>query len=221
MTGTTVRLGEHLTQHDWRGALITGIVLVGFVGGSIVGRVIIEIGARRNIRSIASVTLAIETGLLLAVLGLGTHAVNTAGIVRSSVESVCSLLVLLALAMGLQTATLTRVGPLTVHTTFVTGMLNKLAQLFSHWTFHSYDLAHATAAQLPEIGKRQRKVSKQARFIFSIWCLYLIGAVCGTWLTDLWSFESLFVPCALLFAVIAMDQAQPLSLEEEKDQSER
>jgi hypothetical protein len=29
--------------------------------------------------------------------------------------------------MGTQTATLTRIGPLTIHTTFVTGMLNKFA----------------------------------------------------------------------------------------------
>jgi uncharacterized membrane protein YoaK (UPF0700 family) len=140
---------------------------------------------------------------------------------RSSVSSVCSLLVLLSLAMGLQTATLTRVGPLTVHTTFVTGMLNKLAQLVSHWMFHKYDLRHAASFQVPEVRERQRKVLKQARFIFSIWCLYLAGAVCGTFLTDLWSFKSLFVPSAVLLAVIVVDQRQPLSLEEEKDQSER
>jgi uncharacterized membrane protein YoaK (UPF0700 family) len=62
---------------------------------------------------------------------------------------------------------------------------------------------------------------KQARFIFSIWCCYLAGAVCGTFLTELWSFKSLFVPSAVLLAVIVVDQRQPLSLEEEKDQSER
>jgi hypothetical protein len=37
----------------------------------------------------------------------------------------------LAAAMGIQTATLTGIGPLTAHTTFVTGMINKLAALES------------------------------------------------------------------------------------------
>ena len=45
--------------------------------------------------------------------------------------------------MGLQTATLTRIGPLTIHTTFVTGMLNKFAQLLAHGMYHAYDLLRA------------------------------------------------------------------------------
>lgn len=221
MTGTTVRLGEHLTQKDWRSALITAVVLAAFVAGSIIGRIIIEVGARSALRSIASVTLGIEAVVLMVVSSLGSYAVGELGLVRDSLLVVCSLLAPLALAMGLQTATLTRIGPLTVHTTFVTGMLNKLAQLVSHWFFHIYDLQHAAASELPELRKRQQKISCQARFIFSIWFLYLVGATCGTWLTDLWSFRSFLVPCALLIAVITVDQLRPLSLEEEKDQSER
>ena len=47
------------------------------------------------------------------------------------------------------------------------------------------------------------------------------GAFSGTWLADRWSFESLLIPCCILVIVIAVDQARPLAIEEEKDQSER
>ena len=130
MTGTTVRLGQHLLQKDWRQAAIMGTVLAAFVMGSVVGRVIIEIGSRSAIRSIGSVTLAIEAALLVAVMVVGTRAL---GLHPRPLAAVCSLLALLAGAMGFETATVTRFGALTVHTTFVTGMLNKLAQLISHF----------------------------------------------------------------------------------------
>ena len=218
MTGTTVRLGQHLLQHDWRQVAITGAVLGAFVLGSVIGRVIIEVGPRFAIRSIGSVTLAIEAALLAGVIFMGTHAF---GFRPRSVVDVCSLLALLAAAMGLQTATVTRIGALTVHTTFVTGMLNKLAQLLSHLLFRSYDLHAAAPSRKENLQSQRSHISRQARFLLFIWLLYLAGAFCGTWFTGRWSFESLIIPCCILVAVIAVDQARPLSIEEEKDQSER
>lgn len=218
MTGTTVRLGQHLLQRDWSQAAIMGVVLAAFVLGSIAGRVIIEVGSRFAIRSIGSVTLAIEAALLAGVIVIGAHA---SGLRPKALPAVCSLLALLAGAMGLQTATVTRIGALTVHTTFVTGMLNKLAQLLSHLLFRSYDLHVAGPSRKGDLQDQRRHISRQARFLFSIWLLYLAGAFCGTWITDHWNFKSLLVPCCILVAVIAVDQARPLSIEEEKDQSER
>lgn len=55
------------------------------------------------------------------------------------------ILSLFAGAMGIQTATLTRIGPLTVHTTFVTGRRNKLAQLVTRWIFLEHDIHGANA----------------------------------------------------------------------------
>ena len=218
MTGTTVRLGQHLQQEDWRQAAIMGTALAAFVIGSVVGRVMIEIGSRSAIRSIGSVTLAIEAALLAGVMVVGTRAV---GLHPRSLAAVCSLLVLLAGAMGLQTATVTRIGALTVHTTFVTGMLNKLAQLISHLLFRSYDLHAAAPSRKAELRDQRHNISRQAKFLFFVWLLYLTGAFIGTWLTDRWSFESLLIPCCILVIVIAVDQARPLAIEEEKEQSER
>jgi uncharacterized membrane protein YoaK (UPF0700 family) len=214
MTGNTVKLGQHLIQHNWSAAILASCVLAAFVLGSILGRVAIEVGSRASVKSIASFTLALEFILLLAVAGHSRPA-------GANSIAVWWLLAMLAAAMGLQTATLTRIGALTIHTTFVTGMLNKFAQLFSHWLFRSYDVAHASPEGLPELVLQRRAAARKARFIFSIWILYVIGAVCGTVLSKLWALHALVIPCFALLGAIVADRIRPLSVEEEKDQSER
>ena len=222
MTGTTVHLGQQLIQHNWKAAIIGCTVLATFVFGSIVGRVIIEIGSRYSIQRIGSFTLTLELVLLAAVIPFGRHVLSPQPFHTAPLVLLCLLLATLAVAMGLQTATLTRVGALTVHTTFVTGMLNKLAQLISHYLFHSFDLwRSAVTLRTTELLRQRRDTLREARFIFSIWLLYLAGATCGTWLSLRWRLESLYLPCCILLLAVAAEIAQPLSLEEEQDQSER
>jgi uncharacterized membrane protein YoaK (UPF0700 family) len=160
MTGTTVHLG-----HDWITgqhieAAIALSVLGGFVLGSIGGRALIEAGARVRVRSVASVTIAIEAALLLGFIAV----FNTLSRTPKSPASISLLLILLAVAMGIQTASLTRIGPLTVHTTFVTGMLNKLAQLISHFLFRSYDLIRADERDAPRLRKMRNQHMHEALF---------------------------------------------------------
>lgn len=206
MTGDTVHLGQALMQRRWADAVPPGCIILAFLVGSIIGRTCIEIGWRRAIRSIASVTLLIEAGLLVVVIAsirLGSP----------SWASTVILLAILAAAMGMQTATLTRVGSLTVHTTFVTGMLNKLAQLLSQALFLTFDINRGRPA-----AQQRTKVIRQASFIFSIWLLYLTGAVIGTLLTSSLGIDCLVIPVALILIAVALDQVAPLSIEEEQDQ---
>jgi uncharacterized membrane protein YoaK (UPF0700 family) len=217
MTGTTVRIGEQLVRGNWKAAAVAATVITSFLIGSIAGRVLIEVGTRRPLRRIASLTLGLETLLLISVAWWGNRAPQheTLG---AALAVTCSLLSMLAAAMGLQTATLTRVGPLTIHTTFVTGMINKLAELISSWIFLDYDIGH-DPAHLERPRKERATVTREAIFIFAIWFSYLVGAVCGTWLGLLWRARALFLPCAILLLAIAVDQWRPLALEEEKEQS--
>lgn len=222
MTGTTVRLGQQLVQRNWNAVAVGVIVIAAFIVGSVVGRAIIEAGSRLKIRHIGSITLALETLLLAALIPVGTQSLYVTASHAPSVRILCILLGVLAFAMGLQTATLTRIGPLTVHTTFVTGMLNKLAQLISHYLFYTYDLlnksSHLEKAHLLTL---RNAVARQARFIFAIWVVYLAGAACGTWLGLRWQLQSFYLPCCLLIGSVIVEQIEPLSLEEEQDQSER
>ena len=208
MTGATVHLGQDLLQEHWGDAANAGCVIATFLLGSILGRTFIEVGARRHVRSVASATLLLEAALIAAVAPLAADPSHPVPIV--------ALLAMLAAAMGLQTATLTRVGALTVHTTFVTGMLNKLAQLLSHALFLVYDQLRGR-----EISADRRQVYRRAALMSGIWALYLTGAVIGTWMTSSWGPRSLLLPACVVATVIVVDQVLPLSLEEERDQSER
>ena len=217
MTGNTVHLGNSLFGADTKEAGLAALVLMAFVGGSLIGRALIEVGARNRIRAIASWTLGIEAVLLTIVASRALGGLRTvAGLHYPKIA-----LTLLAIAMGMQTATITRIGALTVHTTFVTGMINKFSQLTSQALFDTYDIAIGKKALAAERRLQRRGTIRKASFIFSIWCAYVAGAVAGTGLESKWEIRSLFVPIALLCIGIIADQVLPLAVEEEKDQFER
>jgi uncharacterized membrane protein YoaK (UPF0700 family) len=217
VTGTTVHLGRDLASRDWAAAAMTGTVVAGFLLGSVVGRAVIEAGARLHFRRVASINIAAETALLVLFVPLSKLLTfsNTA-------QEECALLALLALAMGLQTATLTRIGALTIHTTFVTGMINKLAQLLSHVLFYTYDVLRAASpADKTHYQHLQHASARQASFFFSIWVTYLVGSVLGTLLYFQIGVRSMYIPAFLLVLTIVTDQFKPLSLQEERDVPER
>jgi uncharacterized membrane protein YoaK (UPF0700 family) len=210
LTGTTVHLGQELADQGWGQALGAAVIVAAFMGGSLFGRAVIEIGSRRLVRRVASITLAIESLVLLCV------AVTSSLGVIGPYGSVA----LLAGAMGIQTATLTGVGPLTVHTTFVTGMMNKLAQLVSHILFRGHDLRRSKS---PSGASRQdqRREIEMAFFLATVWVCYVAGAAFGTWSFSLWRLYALFVAIALLLLSLIVDRYRPLAIREEREQSER
>jgi uncharacterized membrane protein YoaK (UPF0700 family) len=203
LTGTTVHLGEQFMHAAWRDAAESCALIVTFVVGSIIGRAAIEVGSRRHFRSVANATFMLEAFLIATAVASSHHEVAS--------------LVLLAGAMGVQTATLTRVGSLTIHTTFVTGMLNKIAQLFSHASFLTYDVSRGKEGA----ASSRRKVLLEARFIFGVWFMYATGALIGTWMRVRWGVPALVLPAVLVSFMAVLDLISPLAIEEERDQSER
>jgi len=217
MTGNSVHLGNYLFDRNFEEAKLAGTVLIAFICGSLLGRGLIEMAARKKIRSVATWTLAIEAALLAIV---ATNFFHLSLDARDLLQYQTPL-ALMAAAMGMQTATITRVGPLTVHTTFVTGMINKLGQLISQALFDTYDVAVATPGSGERSVLHRKQTLLKAMFMFSIWCAYVAGAVAGTWLHVRWQLRALYAPVGLLCGAIAADQIFPLSIEEEKDQAER
>jgi uncharacterized membrane protein YoaK (UPF0700 family) len=219
MTGNTVHLGNKLAIGDWNEAAKAACTIASFIAGSIIGRAVIEAGARRRKRTVASLTLLVEAVLVVAFIWIGRRVLHAGQPQLVSLGNVCGLLALLAAAMGLQTATLTRIGPLTVHTTFVTGMLNKFAQAISEWLFWVHDELRQKAS-FRTIWQRSRRQSafRNANFMFAIWISYMVGAVAGTWMNSRWSLQTMYIPATILFLAATVDQCQPLSVEEEQEQ---
>ena len=214
MTGDTVRVGQTVITGDWNEFVLAGSVIVAFIAGSVVGRAVIEAGARKKIERIAGVTLLMEAALVLTVMlsypaSPLDHAAGAPGTQFS--------LVLLALAMGLQTATLTHLGPLTIHTTFVTGMLNQLAESLATWFFWLHDQWQQNLDWFDVLRRGWKRLEFQtATFMAVIWLCYAFGSVSGTWLNSHWRLYSLSIPVILLLFAAGIDQVQPISLEEEK-----
>ena len=216
MTGTTVHLGHDLITGQYAAAVIALSVIGAFLLGSVGGRALIEVGARLHVRSIASITITVEAVLIVGFIAVFDILSGPA----KSPASICLLLVLLAVAMGIQTASLTRIGPLTVHTTFVTGMLNKLAQLISHFLFRSYDLIHARERNAEQLREMRTQHMLEAVFFFSIWFTFCVAALAGTVCYLRWHVRVMYLALIPLGIVIMVDQFHPLSLQEERDQAE-
>ncbi len=219
MTGTTVHMGNDMVKRNWPALIKAGVILLSFVSGSIAGRAIIEAASRRHRPRAATVTLLIEASLVLGFIWIARSHL-TFGAFSPELFITCLLVALLAAAMGLQTATLTRIGPLTIHTTFVTGMLNKLAQSVSEWFFWLHDSWHEHVSVGSFLqNSRGHAAFRNAQFMAAIWFTYMAGAVLGTWTEVLWAVNSLYVPVILLLLCAGIDQREPLSIEEESDES--
>jgi uncharacterized membrane protein YoaK (UPF0700 family) len=217
MTGNTVHLGNEIAVGNWAEAAKAGSIVAAFLLGSILGRSVIEAGVRRGWRTIASVTLLLEAVLVATFVWTSVFMLDSSRPQAASTGVICGLLALLAAAMGLQTATLTRIGPLTIHTTFVTGMLNTFAQAISHWHFWAYD-ERRRGCSVSAIVRRsgENSASHVAKLMAGIWFCYMAGAVAGTSMNSRWSTRSLYLPTVLLILVAVVDRFRPLSLEEQR-----
>ncbi len=130
------------------------------------------------------------------------------------------MVALLAFAMGMQTATLTHLGPLTVYTTFVTGSLTKFAESVTRVFFWMYD-ALAQGGRLSHIvgdlPRNQDAVS--GVFLLGIWMSYVVGAALGALTKSRWELHALYVPVGLLVLLIVFDIVQPIASKEEREQA--
>ena len=220
VTGTTVHMASNMVHGKGTEVIAGGAILLSFFWGSVLGRMIIHAGARRGFRRVATITLGIEAVLIAWVGAEGASWRHAGATMSISPGHMYLYVALLAGAMGMQTATLTGIGALTVHTTFLTGMVNKLSQLVSHIIVRGYDFRRGRA-KTPENLAAQSAESKYAIFIFSIWVFYVFGALGGTASYWRWGIRALLIAVAGILIGIATDFFRPLSIEEEQEESER
>jgi uncharacterized membrane protein YoaK (UPF0700 family) len=127
MSGNSMTTGVALGRLDWPSVLQRGLPILSFFLGNMLGLLVLAQVRRWGIRSSFAVVFGLEAVCMLAFLLLGTHALQ-GGVIRPSPSGIFYLcVVLLTLAMGLQTATLRRAGGQGVRTTFVTGVLSDWA----------------------------------------------------------------------------------------------
>lgn len=218
MSGNSVHVGMYLGQRNWLQLLRPFCAIVSYVVGMTLTRITVEIAGRKGIRRIASFTLAVEAALLV-LFARATPAMHLGQIVDLSSPQYFALVALLAFAMGVQTATLTHVGALTIYTTFVTGTLTKLTESFTRVLFWGYDqLRQTRISDIVRLAPRQRDVQEGA-MLASTWSCYVLGAAVGTVVKQRWELRALYVPVVVLIIFIVVDLFRPIDVEEERHQT--
>ena len=131
------------------------------------------------------------------------------------------MVALLAFAMGMQTATLTHLGSLTVYTTFVTGSLTQSAESLGRVVFWIYDTVRGGKAMSHIVRQLPRQVDAvDSVLLFGIWLCYVVGAATGTVTKQRWELRALYFPIGVLICLVVLDLARPIASREEHSQAE-
>src|SRR5262245_26933951 len=128
---------EHDWQHDCSGSgsggrrlgtvFAAGFAIPMFVLGLVVSRLVLHLSEEQRAPRAASVLFGVEVLLLVIFTVIGSQEMSHARLRSEAGWTYYLLVALPSMAMGLQNATLTHFGPLTVRTTHVTGTLSHLA----------------------------------------------------------------------------------------------
>ncbi|WP_438016654.1 DUF1275 family protein [Sorangium sp. So ce315] len=122
------------------------------------------------------------------------------------------LVALPSAAMGLQNATLTRFGPLSVRTTHVTGTLAELSESAVAYLVWLRDETRGRlrkpVREALAASPRQRSLQKAA-LLGGVWLAYAAGGIGGALLLDAFALWSLGLPIAALLLVAAVDRRGP------------
>lgn len=219
MSGNSVHVGIYIGKLNLPELARPVCAIVAYVTGLMLTRIAVTVAARRRFRRIASCTLGVEA-LLLLLFAQATPAMKLGQVVDLHSFGYFSLVALLAFAMGVQTATMTHSGALTVYTTFVTGTLTKFTEALTRALFWSYDEAAQNGRRISDIVgvTVKQKDAREAGFLAAIWTSYLVGAVMGTFTKQRWELRSLYLPVMVLVVFIVIDQFRPIGVQEEKQQ---
>lgn len=218
MSGNSIHIGMYLSQRDWPNLLRPFCAVVSYVVGMLLTRVAIAIAARAGITRVASFTFAVEA-VLLVCFARATPAMHLGQLVELHSPAYFGFVAVLAFAMGVQTATLTSFGALTVYTTFVTGTLTKMTESIARAFFWAWDQLRQTGiSDVVRTASGQKDV-RQSVMLASVWTAYVAGAALGALAKVRWELRALYVPVAVFILLIALDRIRPLDVEEERRQT--
>jgi uncharacterized membrane protein YoaK (UPF0700 family) len=172
MTGNIVLLGLTLAQGEVLAALRSIVALLGFAIGVFVGAIIVE-RESEPAEWPAAVTraLAFETVLLGIFAGISWVIGTLSGVIYL-------LIILLALAMGIQSAAVRRLGVPGIATTYITGTLTSLMVDLLGWV-------RSVAAQLPTAKSAEKSSvgripwDQRVGLLAAVITLYCFGALAG------------------------------------------
>lgn len=203
MSGNTVRFAQRGVEGEWGQAVLGLWAVAMFVCGLMLSGLVYELSVRRRAPAFRFILL-LEVALLGAFLVLALRGAFF--YVRVALG---------ALAMGMQNASLRRVGPFSIFTTHITGTLTKFGESFVSLVFWVHD----TRRREPRAGwgglvrlARGEKTVRETFFMGGLWLMFLLGAAGGSVLERRFGPPALAVPMALLLAMAFHERRHPIDL---------
>lgn len=181
MTGNTVLLGIALAEFDVGAIRRSGIALAAFLVGAAAGAWIVERdhSDRRWPRAV-TFALALEA-LILLVFAAGWYLIHDSA---PTATTTAFLIVLSALAMGVQSAAVIRLEVPGIATTYLTGTLTNLV------------------ARLMGRSRRKNKPFRHSALLVAVWIVYIGGAVIAAVDLHRSLVLALLLPVVLIMAVV-------------------
>ncbi len=197
MSGHVAELGEALGTGEFALAKTAVGWVLAFVGGAATASVMVELGRRRLRRGRYVAPLALEAVILVWVAAVA---------VKGSLSQRDALAALLAFAMGMQNALVTRISNAVIRTTHLTGVLTDigigLVSLISWFRLHREVLGEEGGffASL-----RRAEPLRNLWLHFALLSSFVAGAAVGPVLLHAWDARALSLPVAGLLLLIALD----------------
>lgn len=207
MSGNSVAFGVATGQGQWGTVVERGAAIALFATGIAVGTAIGEINLKRGQRHPTVAVFGAEIVLLGAFMLFGTRVIVGGAIPAAPAWQFYALVALPTLAMGLQSATLRRVGQVSVRTTYISGTLTSFMEVaveFLFWLRRGRTANDAEAQQQSPVDR--------LRLYGSVLGAYVLGAVLGSVGLTLWGLGSVLLPIAGLGLAIARDLTHPHEL---------
>ena len=184
VTGNLVLAAIAVAAHEWRVALGHLSAIVTFLTGIFVSVVIVRPLKAWSSWPLLPTIMGIEVTLIVAAsFALSSGMAHGAGI----------FVIFLSLALGLQNGAFRRVAGISVHTTYLTGMITSLISTEAE-QYSSEEVPHDVRAHDPKI-----------ELLCGIWIAFVLGA--GTGAAMSFHFQALGILGAALFLI-------PLALRE-------
>lgn len=206
MTGNTAALGQYLSRVQWPDVVKHGWPILAFVVGLLVGAAITEAGRRHRFHSRLSLVMAIEIVLLVVLAMWGA---------REGLRPPWWV-ALPALAMGMQTVTITRIGDQRVYSTYMTGNLAKFAEAIVGYLFWIGDQPRPRHDHWLREALRHTLLG-HALLTGGLWVLFLVGAVTGARRELHHGLAAMWWPVMVLGALIALDLLRPIAAATENE----
>jgi uncharacterized membrane protein YoaK (UPF0700 family) len=186
VTGNLVLTAIAVAAHDWRAALEPLSAIVTFLIGISLSVLIVRPLKARLLWPLLPTIMGIEVILIVAA---------SLALASDMAHGVELFVIFVSLALGLQNGAFRRVGGISVHTTYLTGMITSLISTTTE--------RHASEVTPPTLGSPDPKVG----LLCGIWIAFVLGA--GTGAAMVLHFKALgMLGAALLLIPLLLREVQ-------------